>query len=177
MATHRPTPNSGASSPSSTITLRAAAASDAADVADVYWRSRTELVACAPVTHTFEEVREWIADLLIPSGEVVVALIADRLVGLSATSSAYGIMWLDQLYVDPTCVGRGVGSALLDEAVARASEHTTVQLYTFSHNARARAFYDRHGFAVIAQGDGSSNEEGVPDVLYQRRPRAPGLKL
>ncbi len=176
MANHRPIPNSGAASSSSAITLRAAASSDAADIADVYWRSRTELVACAPLTHTFEEVREWITDLLVPSGEVVVALIADRLVGLSATSSAYGVMWLDQLYVDPTFVGRGVGAALLDDAIARASEHTTVQLYTFSDNARARAFYERHRFAVIAQGDGSSNEEGVPDVLYQRRPCAPDLK-
>lgn len=158
------------------IVFRPACSADVDPIADVYWRSRTELVACAPLAHTFDEVREWIAELLVPSGEVVVAMQADRVVGLSATSSAYGVMWLDQLYVDPAYIGRGIGSALLQEALTRVPAQTSVQLYTFAENTRARMFYERHGFVVIAQGDGSSNEEGVPDVLYQRRPPEADLK-
>lgn len=135
-------------------------------MAELYLRSRTELVACAPLTHTAEQIFEWIRDWLIASGDAVVALDGERIVGLSATTAAYGVVWLDQLYVDPCEIGRGIGTLLLDEAIERAQ--TAVQLYTFAQNTRARAFYERHGFVAIEHSDGSSNEEGVPDVLYRR---------
>ncbi|RKP55692.1 GNAT family N-acetyltransferase [Pararobbsia silviterrae] len=148
------------------IALRAARPEDAASIADVYFRSRTALVACAPLTHSADAILEWIADWLVPSGDVVVALDGERIVGLSATSAAYGVVWLDQLYVDPRDIGRGIGAALLNEVVARAQ--TAIQLYTFSENLRARTFYERHGFVALEPRDASSNEAGVPDMLYRR---------
>jgi ribosomal protein S18 acetylase RimI-like enzyme len=42
-----------------------------------------------------------------------------------------------------------------------------VRLCTFQANVRARSFYERHGFKAIAFGDGNSNEERCPDVLYE----------
>ncbi|CAM2152929.1 GNAT family N-acetyltransferase [Pararobbsia alpina] len=146
--------------------LRPARPDDAPAIADVYMRSRTQLLPFAPLKHTAADILEWVTEWLLPSGELVVAVEGSRVVGLSAASSAYGVMWLDQLYVDPDRVGQGIGSTLLVEVLTRAQ--SAVQLYTFSENTRARAFYERHGFVVVSQSDGSDNEEGVPDVLYRR---------
>ena len=33
----------------------------------------------------------------------------------------------------------------------------------------ARRFYDKHGFALIKETDGSGNEEKEPDALYTWR--------
>lgn len=75
--------------------------------------------------------------------------------------------WIDQLYVDPECTGKGLGTRLVD--VAKASRPGGLQLWTFQANHRARCFYERHGFtsAEATQGD---NEEGAPDVRYEWRP-------
>ncbi|MFX3657743.1 MAG: GNAT family N-acetyltransferase [bacterium] len=70
-----------------------------------------------------------------------------------------------ELYVAPDSVDHGVGTLLLRNALGRLSR--PVRLYTFAENLRARAFYERHGFTAIAFGDGSGNEEGQPDVLYE----------
>jgi hypothetical protein len=45
-----------------------------------------------------------------------------------------------------------------------------MRLYAFQRNTRARSFYERRGFVAVAFGDGSGNEEGEPDVLYQWTP-------
>ena len=50
------------------LDLRAATLGDADSVADVYLRSRKELVACAPLVHSDDAVREWIRRHLIPAG-------------------------------------------------------------------------------------------------------------
>jgi ribosomal protein S18 acetylase RimI-like enzyme len=145
--------------------LRRATVEDAAAVSDVYLRSRRAIAAYAPLVHSDEEVRQWIAEFLLPSGEVTVALEYGRITGMSAMSRAYGVAWLDQLYVSPSSFGLGVGSSLLADVIDRA--RTVVQLYTFAQNTRARAFYERHGFEVIGHSDEKNNEEGCPDVLYR----------
>jgi ribosomal protein S18 acetylase RimI-like enzyme len=145
--------------------LRRATLEDAGAISDVYLRSRRTIAAYAPPMHSDEEVRQWIAEFLVPSGEVTVALDGDRIAGMSAMSRAYGVVWLDQLYVSPSSFGLGIGSRLLADVIDRAL--TVVQLYTFAQNTRARAFYERHGFEVIEYSDGKNNEEGCPDVLYR----------
>jgi ribosomal protein S18 acetylase RimI-like enzyme len=73
---------------------------------------------------------------------------------------------VEQLYLDPTRTGRGVGSRLLEEATA---DLPVVKLHCFQANAGARRFYERHGFRPEAFGDGSNNEERLPDIRYVRR--------
>ena len=46
-----------------------------------------------------------------------------------------------------------------------------LRLYTFARNEGARRFYERHGFVAVAFGDGSGNQEGEPDVRYERATR------
>jgi GNAT superfamily N-acetyltransferase len=76
--------------------------------------------------------------------------------------------WIEQLYVDPGWLGRGIGSRLM--ALAKELQPGGLQLYTFQVNDRARRFYEHHGFVATWFGDGSANEERQPDVRYEWRP-------
>ena len=147
------------------VSLRAATVADAVSVSEVYLNSRKQLVAFAPLAHDDDDVRGWIRETLVPAGGVIVATVAERIVGMLAISrdDAYG--WIDQLYVDPEWIGKGVGSALLEHAKAHLGP--PIRLYTFQENHRSRHFYEGRGFTALAFGDGSGNEERRPDVLYE----------
>ncbi len=151
-----------------TFACRAARVGDAEAIATVYLRSRKELVACAPLAHSDEEVREWIHRRLIPAGRTTVALVGGEAVGLLAVSIDADASWIEQLYLLPAWVGQGIGTKLLD--LARAELRPPIRLYTFQANERARCFYESRGFRAIAFGDGTGNEEKCPDVLYEWRP-------
>ncbi len=71
--------------------------------------------------------------------------------------------WIDQLYVLPSSQGRGVGTALLQIAKSRSPG---LSLWTFQRNSNARRFYERRGFTLLKETDGSRNEEKEPDALY-----------
>lgn len=147
------------------VYLRPATADDAEAIADVYLRSRHELVSHAPLMHPDDDVRRRVRDVLIPAGHVTVALVDGVVVGMIGIAEREGAAWIDQLYVAPDRVGAGVGSRLLEHALSVLPR--PIRLYTFERSTRARSFYERHGFRAIAFDDGSGNEEGEPDVLYE----------
>ena len=149
------------------VDIRAATEDDADFVADVYLRSRKELLACAPLVHSDDDVRDWIRRL-IPAGGTTVAVADGLVIGLLAISTSTDSSWIDQLYLDPAWVGRGIGTRLLDYALVQLLP--PIRLYTFECNERARRFYEHRGFEAIAFGAGSGNEEKCPDVLYEWRP-------
>jgi GNAT superfamily N-acetyltransferase len=72
--------------------------------------------------------------------------------------------WIDHLYVSPPAQHRGLGSALL--AIAKEWE-PTLELWTFQCNRPARRFYEKHGFRLVEETDGSRNEEREPDARYR----------
>jgi GNAT superfamily N-acetyltransferase len=145
---------------------RTARSADEAKVADVYLTSRKTHLSYAPLAHSDDDVRKWIHAILIPTGRVTVALEEDEIVGMMATSiDDQAVAWIDHLYVEPSSVGQGVGSGLLTLALTALPR--PIRLYTFDTNLGARRFYERHGFAPVMFGDGSKNEEGCPDVLYE----------
>lgn len=74
--------------------------------------------------------------------------------------------WIDHLYVDPAVQGRGVGAALVRLAQREQDE---LRLHTFQSNLRARALYERFGFAIEDLTDGARNEEKMPDITYHWR--------
>jgi pimeloyl-ACP methyl ester carboxylesterase/GNAT superfamily N-acetyltransferase len=146
------------------VTIRRATEADAPAVGDVWLASWRATFDFAP-GHPDDAVRTWLAQELIPSTEAWVALDpAGRVVGLMALSEAM----VDQLYLAPDWIGRGLGARLLD--LAKAQRPGGLDLYCFQVNGRARRFYERHGFAAIAFGDGSGNEEHQPDIRYAWRP-------
>ena len=151
-----------------TVELRPATIGDADAVADVYLRSRKELVACAPLAHSDEEVRDWIRGRLIPAGRTTVAVVDGLVVGLLSVASTTDGSWIEQLYLHPAWIARGIGTRLLE--LARSELPPPIRLYTFQCNERARDFYERRRFKAVRFGDGSGNEEKCPDVLDEWRP-------
>lgn len=147
------------------LNLRAADQADASAVAEVLCESRRRYLAFAPMAHTEEELRGWVADTLIPSGDVYVADSQGQVVAMLAISRDESGGWIDQLYVKPGHTGQGIGQRLL--RVAHSRLKPPVRLYTFQANAGARRFYERHGYRVLRFTDGSGNEERCPDVLYE----------
>lgn len=59
--------------------------------------------------------------------------------------------------LDPSCQGQGIGSRLITEAIAfcRQKNYRRVYLTTFAGLKSARHLYDKHGFRVCAEEDGS----------------------
>jgi putative acetyltransferase len=74
--------------------------------------------------------------------------------------------WIDQLYILPTWQGRHIGTTLLNIAQRRFDR---LSLWTFQRNQTARKFYEKHGFRLVVETDGSRNEDNEPDVMYSWR--------
>jgi GNAT superfamily N-acetyltransferase len=149
-----------------TLQIRGARPADALRVARCYLASRRMLVDYAPLPHTDADVITWVKDVLLPGGGVTLALESASVVGFIALAQRDGATWIDQLYVHPARMRRGIGSTLLHLALSH--RPGPVRLYTFEPNRGARRFYECHGFAALGFGDGSGNESGCPDVLYER---------
>jgi GNAT superfamily N-acetyltransferase len=146
------------------ITTRRAGPEDARSIGDVYLTS-LRATYDFPVAQSDDEVRRWIADVLVPTTECWVAAAPD---GVPVAVLSLTDDMIDQLYVAPAFIGRGIGSRLM--AVAKARRPEGLDLYTFQVNARARRFYAYHGFVEVELGDGSGNDEGQPDVRCAWRP-------
>ena len=146
---------------------RQATVADAEAVSEVYLSSRKALVPWAPLAHADHDVRAWIRDHLIPTRRVTVVVQDGDVVAMMALSNDGTVGWIDQLYVHPRAVGRGIGTMLLERA--KTELVAPIRLYTFQASVGARRFYERHGFHVMAVGDGSDHEERCPDVLYEWR--------
>ena len=144
--------------------IRTAETRDADAIAVVHRTSMRQALPYLPDLHTEDEDRAWVANVVLPYQEVWIAEAGGRVVGVAALD---GDM-LAQLYILPGEQGRGIGSALLTKAMAR--RPAGMRLYAFQRNTRARGFYEHRGFVAVEFGDGSGNEEGEPDVLYQWTP-------
>ncbi len=152
-------PSEGSGQP----TIRRAATADGQGVGDVWlasWRATFDF----PPGYPDADCRRWLAEELIPDNESWVADDHGRVVAIMALSETM----VEQLYVAPDWIGRGLGRRLIDLAKERRPDG--VDLYCFAVNTRARVFYERNGFHAIASGDGSGNVERQPDIRYAWRP-------
>lgn len=140
--------------------LRPAGPADAAEVANLDLSARLTALPHVKWAHSPDEVRHWIAAMLIPSGHVHVADEGRLIAGYIALRDG----WIDQLSVRPDRWRRGVGTALLD--LAKDLSPRGLSLRCFQSNQPARALYERHGFVAVATSDGEANEEHEPDILY-----------
>jgi ribosomal protein S18 acetylase RimI-like enzyme len=149
------------------LRLRRGMAADADIAAEVYLRARHRAIPeIPPLVHSDDEVRHWMRGVL-DDQEVWLAF-ADHgaLLGLMVLDGD----WVGQLYVDPAWTGRGLGTRLLELGMQRRPDG--LQLWTFVSNVRAQRFYERNGFTVEEQTDGSGDEEHAPDLRYVWRPSA-----
>jgi GNAT superfamily N-acetyltransferase len=102
---------------------------------------------------------------VLPHAEVWIARRAEEGVGMLVLEGDL----LDDLYVLPAAQGTGVGSALL--AHAKRLRPGGLELWVFTSNRPARAFYRRHGFELVG-GTSGANEERAPDLRLRWRPTA-----
>lgn len=104
--------------------------------------------------------------LMIYGGETPVGCAA---FGASRDEKMPGWGEIVSIYLHPDYFGQGYGEALLRETVAalRAQGYERVYLWVLRDNARARRFYEKHGF--VSSGEESTLEimgETLVDVRY-----------
>jgi len=78
-------------------------------------------------------------------------------------------VFVSQLYCAPEMTGRGLGAALLEWAIAeaRAWGADALQLSVFSENFGAQRFYQRYGFAKVADIDFWVGNHRDDEFLYE----------
>jgi GNAT superfamily N-acetyltransferase/uncharacterized protein YndB with AHSA1/START domain len=146
----------------SVMSTRRATPEDAEAVADLLVRAREAAAgAIPPAVHPPAEVLGWVTTVVIPDREV---WLVEEAPGAPIAVLVLADDWVDQLYVDPSRTGQGLGSRLLDLAKSRRPDG--LQLWTFAANLGAQRFYARHGFVAVEATDGAGNEEQAPDVRF-----------
>ena len=146
---------------------------DAGGCAQVYLRAREFALPTVPLVHPPREVRRWMADDVVGRTDMWVAEVDGTIVGLLVLAPDAAVKdraagWIEQLYLDPAWMGRGLGDRFVQLAKQRLP--SGVQLWTFQVNELARRFYERHGFVAEEFTDGAGNEERAPDVRYHWSP-------
>ncbi|MEV0347713.1 GNAT family N-acetyltransferase [Nonomuraea sp. NPDC050680] len=136
--------------------IRLGGAGDADGIYRVFLAARNEM-AYLPRLHADEETRHWITKIMIPQSQLWVAEHRGQVAGFAALHGS----WLGHLYVHPEFQRNGVGTALLDRAK---KVRSSLDLHLFQQNEGARRLYERHGFTLVGAGDGSDNEESLPDA-------------
>ena len=139
------------------LTIRAAAGSDADAVRTLADRLREGVAPWRDAAAVTEAVRGWVESSLDamdePGHAVLVAESAGTIVGFVTLSP--GSHWsravepsIGELVVAPEAEGQGIGAALVEAAMAhaRAEGHARISVSTGAANARARALYRRLGF-------------------------------
>lgn len=144
--------------------VRRARAEEALDIAGVWIRSRAASAPEIPLpVHTEDEVCTWFEEVVLSLREIWVGDDEGVVVAVLVLAGD----WIDQFYVEPGRTGAGIGGTLV--AVAKRQRPSTLNLWTFEANVRARRFYERHGFVATDSTPGD-NEEGAPDVRYEWSP-------
>ena len=142
--------------------IRRAVLADMPAVAVLHRHTMKTSLPFLPDLHTPAEDLVFFRDHMFPANEVWVADQDGALIGYAARGDG----WLNQLYVHPDHQGRGVGDALLAQAMAGVD---ALQLWAFQQNTRARRFYEKRGFTLAELTDGAGNEEKTPDARYEWR--------
>lgn len=106
-----------------------------------------------------ERLNKAVEEILIDEqwGSFLLAREQDRSVGLAAVSYTRTLehggksAWLDELYVLPEKRGRGIGTALVEEVIARcrASGCAAIDLEVDQEHQDAERLYSRHGFKQL----------------------------
>lgn len=165
------------------VTLRRAVPGDARALAEVHVRSRNHAYADIVEPRTLAQrtidvqERRWDEHLAAGETETWVGELAGRIAGFVTVGAsddadatpATGTV--HALYVDPPAQGAGVGTQLLAHGETRLTElgHEHATLWVYAENGLARAFYERHGWAVDPAGPGNEREDWTePSTRYRR---------
>lgn len=102
----------------------------------------------------------------------IITLVAtenDHLIGASLSKmDDRNQAWIDRIHVVPEKFGSGVGEDLLRATLAKHSGLQTIALKVLKGNARAVAFYEKHGFVVTDKISSDPNVGGVDSIIMTR---------
>ncbi len=106
-----------------------------------------------------ERIRRWVAHGdFSPTGlstkEVLVAEAGERAIAWAALIPKDQVIWLDDMWVDPQWIGKGVGSLLFDHALALARELGGRSM-EWEAEPNAVGFYERMGGRYLRPGEPS----------------------
>jgi GNAT superfamily N-acetyltransferase len=146
--------------------LRRAGPEDAEAAAEVWLASFAAALPTVRRAHTDDEVRDWMARVVVGRLETWVAETGGEIVGLMTLHEG----WIEQLYLRPDWRGRGLGRRFV--SLAKERSPGGLQLWCFQVNGPARRFYEGNGFVAAELTDGAGNEEREPDIRYEWRPGA-----
>ncbi|MBS0409326.1 MAG: GNAT family N-acetyltransferase [Proteobacteria bacterium] len=134
------------------MSLRPARAEDAVALSDIHRR-----VALLP-PEPAEDLR-FMRETLLATTSVWVAEADGAMIGYVAFDGG----WIRHLMVHPDHQGQGHGARLLAHAMA---DGRARQLWTYARNARARRFYEAHGWVLAEVTDGREDAHGEAEVRY-----------
>jgi putative acetyltransferase len=137
--------------------VRRATENDAISCAAIHLAALTAAMPLMPRIHTVEEDQNYFAKILA-SQQCWVMGRKGGVFGFIAVENS----WVNHLYVLPNYQGIGIGTRLLN--IAKEISPSSLQLWTFQANVRAREFYRKHAFIEVELTDGEGNEEKTPDV-------------
>jgi ribosomal protein S18 acetylase RimI-like enzyme len=118
-------------------------------------------------------------DLANPQRLIQLAMRDGKLAGFAKVAFACGFpdhargrraMELKQLYTAPDAIGGGIGSALMDWAMAALADRGAdeVQLSVYAGNDGAHRFYRRYGFDKVADITFRVGDHIDPEFLFAR---------
>lgn len=170
---------SDAARPDAALCVRDATEADVERIQQIY----AHYVLTATATFEMEpptvaQMRERRAAVLESGLPYLVAEIDGRVLGYCYAAThrprpAYRYTVEDSVYIDPSCHGRGVGSALLAELIARCERGPWRQMVAVvggSDNAGSVALHARHGFRIIGTHTAVGYKFGqwIDTVMMQR---------
>jgi GNAT superfamily N-acetyltransferase len=145
--------------------IRVAGVADAAVIARIHMASRTATMPYLPSQkRNHDQVTRWVEDVLLKACRIWVAVRDTEILGYAALEDDM----LEHLYLRPDVRRQGIGTLLLDTVKGHSPDG--VSLHVFQRNTDARAFYERHGFAVLDASDGRRNMENLPDMTLRWTP-------
>ncbi|GAB5509964.1 MAG: hypothetical protein Rhims3KO_13650 [Hyphomicrobiales bacterium] len=149
------------------ITLRPFTGADVGALAALHVAARASMQLFAE-PFTLGEHASYIAGLAIGC-DITVAQMGQGPVGFIAfvRKTQGGLGLISHLFVHPDHQRKGVGAQLLDTTIEQ--HGLPLHLWVFEANSRARSLYESRGFEMTERTDGTSNEEGLPDLHYELR--------
>jgi len=143
-----------------TADLRPARADDAPTLAAILsdW---TEGAGWLPRVHSRQDHAGFLARL-VAEMEVTVAVRSGEVVGFLARRADC----IHGLYLAGHARGQGIGRRLV---AAAQGAMPVLTLWAHERNAPARGFYAAQGFVEVERGDGSGNDERLPEVRMEWR--------